>query len=380
MVVSKPASRGVVWLGKWFGVCLLSITLLIVSSAVVYGLVFWRLNRGVAKGDFSAEEMAKVRHEILVGRRRFEPQGIDFVKLARQRYEELLSRGKLQDDHDKTAVLSEIHRQIKTASTEVPYQATRIWVFPHVKRPDDPETPIHLRYRHYVGSTSKSSQRVTEGVWAVRDPSSEGGRGFVPRWEQIRSGAFHELPLPASMIDGEGTVMLAYTNADSGGKSMVFQVADGPFLLVRRHGFLLNFVKASILAVLQLAFLAALGCAVGGALSTPVALFFSAAYIVIGMGVHGAMASHIKTDDVSGCRYSGLFDRGLHYIHIAVDKSVVSVDDFDASSDLIKGHMIGMDRLLGTLVTMILVRGLPLAGLGIWAFSRRELGTVTRKA
>ena len=45
MVVAKPVSRVVIWLGKWTGINLINISLLLLSAVTVYGIVMYRYNR-----------------------------------------------------------------------------------------------------------------------------------------------------------------------------------------------------------------------------------------------------------------------------------------------------------------------------------------------
>ena len=64
LIVVKPVSRWVVWLGKFTGVLLILTSLLIISSVVIYGFIMYLYSRQ----NFSEEERKKMENEVLTGR------------------------------------------------------------------------------------------------------------------------------------------------------------------------------------------------------------------------------------------------------------------------------------------------------------------------
>ncbi len=374
LVVTKPTSPWLVWVGKWLGVLLMHVLLLIVAAAVIWGLVTWRLSRG----ELSAEELFRVKSEVMVGRRQHRPEQLDFEDLTKREYQARCEAGTIDPKHDRDTVMYEILRQVKAKSTEVPPDYVRYFVFRNV-RVSDPEKPISLRYRYYVGNIkSLNAQRLVNGEWGVLDPTDPERQRMSVRPVRARSGAFHELRMGSGVIDDEGTVVLTYHNADAQGESVIFQVEDGPTLMVPVTGFGANYVRSVGLAVCQLAFLAALGCMVGAAFSTPVAAFVGVCYLIIGMLVQSAVDAPV-TNEFGDRVYKGVSDRALHGVAILTSWVVVSVDDFDATSDLATGRLIELRQVAKTVFVLILFRGGLLAGLGMFILTRRELGLVIRR-
>ena len=389
LVMTKPSPPWLVWLGKWLGVFLMHSVVFAVAALIILGLVLWRINRS----DFGEEELRRVRNEVLVGRRGHFPILPDFRALTKQDYKRRLEAGLLEPDHNRETVVSEILRQIKAKSTEVPADRTRMFQYENVRIPDSAES-MYLRYRYYLGGTTRSQQKLTRSVWGIRDPTGPGSVAepqmsrFFPLQEQAKSGTFRELEIPTSvrveggeptpMVGNDGRFLISYWNQNEQGESVMFQVADGPTLMVRVTGFLPNYFRSLVLGLFQLAFLAALGCAVGAAFSTPVAAFVAIAYLVIGMIVQGAVGAPVQ-DELGDYQYDSKADKVLHHIAMAVSQVVVSVDDFDASSDLARGRLIEYGRMAGAFAALIATRGALLAALGMWVLTRRELGTVIRK-
>ena len=133
-----------------------------------------------------------------------------------------------------------------------------------------------------------------------------------------------------------------------------------------------------VLAVFQIAFLAALGCTVSAAFSTPVAAFVAVAYLVIGLMVQPAINAPLQNDDGT-YDYKGIWDRSAHYLAMTVGQLVVSVDDLDATSDLAKGGLVENSRLIRSFLTMMLIKTGLISGVGLWIIYRRELGAVIRR-
>lgn len=374
LVLTKATPPWKVWLGKFLGVFLMNALLLLVGASIVLALVLWR----VETGRFPKNELAKLKNEALVGRRSFSPDRPDFKALTHAEYNKRLGKGTLDKNHDKTMVLGEILRQVKANSTEVGAGTPpREFVFRNV-RLSSPDEAINLRYRFYAGSTAHSSQHPMQGVWGVKDPTDPNGERVAVLPQKVLSGLFHEITVPGSFVDPEGTVLVSYYNDDPKKDSAIFQIADGPTLLVRVTGFVANYSRAMLLAVFQIAFLAALGCTVGAAFSTPVAAFVGVMYLAIGMIVQSAIDAPLR-DDFGDFEYKGTSDRVLHYIARGVGQIVVSVDDFDATGDLARGRLIETGRIVVALFSLLLFRSGLLLAFGMSILTRRELGTVIRR-
>ena len=159
----------------------------------------------------------------------------------------------------------------------------------------------------------------------------------------------------------------------------IFQVADGPMLLSKVTGFFSNYMRTMAMALIQLAFMAALGCTVGAIFSTPVAVFVAISYLIIGMSATAAVDAPLRNDDGS-YMYKNAGERMLHHVAQTVQWCVVTLDDLDCTSDLANGRLVEISDILWTFVRVLILRTGILAGVGIYILKRRELGLVVRKA
>lgn len=69
MIFVKPVSRITVWFGKFTGVFLIHLVLLIIASVFIYAFVIFQYNRQ----KFTPEERAKMENEVFAGRRSYLP-------------------------------------------------------------------------------------------------------------------------------------------------------------------------------------------------------------------------------------------------------------------------------------------------------------------
>jgi hypothetical protein len=370
LVTTAPAPRWRVWLGKWAGVFALQSLLFLAGSAGAYGMIHWQL----ARHDFPPRERERLKAEVLLARREFAPPEPDFWKLADAEYARRRDRNELAPGHDPAVVRAELCRQVKARSAELPAGGARGWKITGITPPPAGAPAVFLRYRLYVGDPSAKTQPPAGGRWEFR--SRDDRTYLVP--ERGAGGVFRELPIPPELVHDDGTLEFAFLNIGQESASVVFQPGDGPSVLVPAAGFAENWTRASLLVLFQLAFLAALGCTVSAVFSSPVAVFMAAAYLAAGLLVGPAVSSRIHADDGSYV-YKNRLDQASYWLALGARAAVVSLNDFDAADDLAAGRLVTNRRLAGSFAVLIGLRTLPLALLGIWIFSRRELGLVVRE-
>lgn len=367
LVVSKPVARWQYWGGKFLGLLLLQTILLLISTSILGGLIYWR----VENGNFPKAEIARLKKEVLVGRRVYRPEKPPLEKIVQQELARRLKQGPIPEHMSKKMMTDEIRRQVKAQLTELPGGKSRPWVFlgvPHLRKSD----VIHLRYRMYLNKVSRKKQRQTQGLWYFSNPKDN---KWYPLPKQVLTGIHHEITLPPQLVFPDGHVMIAYENRDPEMKSVVFQTDDGPFLMVSATGFFANFYRAVYLLFLQLAFLTIIGCAAGANLSTAVAIFMSFSYVVIGAVILSMQPNTPEDEYIPKNPINYTF----YLIRKGTAKTVVSINQFNEIGRLTKGELIEFSRLTSLTLYPFLLHSLLIAAIGIWFLSRRELGLVMRK-
>lgn len=382
MVVSKPCPRWLIWTGKWCGVFLMHIAIFAVSALIIFTLVHVRLRRG----GFSTEEMTRLEMETLVGRRAFRPQPANLQEEVDKEYQARLARGEYATGHNQAEIKTQLSRTMWAKDGEVKPGAQKQWTFNNV-RLSRKEDALFLRYRVYSGDASDTNQKNIPGLWGFLIPSQIDKVAAPFAWQDmmIPGGTFQEFPVQgAQVIDNNRQVVVRFVNLPQEAwgpveaTPAVFQLTDGPLLLCRVTGFAANYLRTMILGIFQIAFLAALGCTVGAAFSTPVAAFAAISYLVIGLSVQAAISAPMRNEDGS-YQYKNMADKAAHKLAQAVSIVVVSIDDLDSTADLAKGRLVEYRRIGFAFLNLIVIRTGLIAGLGIWILSKRELGTVVRR-
>ncbi len=394
LVVVKPVRRSVIWMGKWTGVLLLHLLLLALAGGAVYGIVRYR----VAGRDFSEKDRAMIRDEVLVGRRAFLPGKMDIDAQAQKMMEEKIRRLRAKGspvDTTTPGALDTMYKEIRTQAEalagEVPYGARRSWVYEGIPL-SMADRNLSLRYRCYVEQVSTDKQRMTRLLWEVGVPQitkeASAGKSSVfekdrPAYEmyllrlsdrpvQLLTGQFHELLLRPEwkLLTPDGKIMVVVCNADPEKKALYFQESDGPKLMVAACSFGENYLRALLMIAIGLLVSSGLGCAFGGMMSMPTAVFVSMSYFAAGwIAVFMTGRSYL----------SGLADD----IGLIVGKimlyAVVPMSTFDVTDFLSQGELIEWSRIGSTVFFALILRALPLFFLGIWVYGRRELGLAGRK-
>ncbi len=374
LVLTKPVPAWKLWVGKYLGVFAITLLPLLICAITVYSLTLAKLT----PDNFSEVELDRAKKEILVGRRTYAPNRPDFNALARKRYEEMRVDGRLAPDHDKAQVLNELLRQAKAGVTEVASAKIRRWRFSGIRREKDSDR-LFFRYRLYVARTSDSSQRETVGVWRFVNPALEGkarGEAYLPR--RSMGGSFHEIAIPFSLVGDKGELTVEYGNRDPRQEPVIFQLEDGPRLLVPAASFAVNYASGMFVMSVRIALFTLLGCAMGAMFSSPVAVFIAMTYLLLSV-----LADAVFRDAADSINSATGRPYGYNIVSYAsataVDALVISLREFDVPGKLAGGRLIGVEQIARVTLLQFTLRGLPLAALSIFILGRRELGKIIRR-
>jgi len=374
MVLAKPISRASFWCGKMLGILALQGVLLLVAAIGIYGVTMWRYQRG----HFPPAERKAIANELLVGRRLFEPRPVPLEQLVDKEFKRRKDATGMPPNVSEEMVRSSIRRELSARITEVRAgEPPRVWIFENLPQvPEDGN--IFLRFRLYVDSATSKDQRLTDGILWVYNPKDNTMYPYSETnspVQQYMGGVWHQLRINPAFLAEHNRLIIGYENRDPQGKSVVFQLADGPNVMLPVTSFLMNYARVIVLVFAQLAFLAILGCTCGALLSTPVAIFLSFAYVIIGMVIVAMRPA--TPDDVIIPK--GFFMHLLYLVRIGAGYIIVSVNDLNQVSLLAKGELIEYAAMGFVILKVVILHGLPIALIGLWLFRRRELGLVVRR-
>lgn len=393
MVVSKSISRLTVWFGKWAGIVLIHLVLLLIASLTIYFIVQYQFHRQ----KFTELERLRIQNEVMVARRVYYPVMPNMDELARKELARRIEINKLSGravDESQAAqdqMFQDIKRQIVSSYSQIPAGGAREWQYKNM--PTTYKGPVFLRFRFYVTKVGGNDQRPSSGLWIVGVPypaeTLETGKEQVTEQkevkekkynfspypltsapEQIMAGEFHERLLNSDLISPNGEMLMAFQNFDPSRETLFFQPGDGPKVLVSAGSFTDNYFRAVLVVFIQLLIMAGLGCAAASVLSMPTAVFLVISYIIA-----GSLAVLL-----SGTTYfSGPADYLGSYMGKILLLFVIPLQAFDISHFVAGGELIEFSLIGMIFLQYFILRGVPFFLLGMFLYRRRELGLVIRK-
>lgn len=265
MLAVKPLARWKILLGKWLGIMTVNLLLLALSAAAVGSLLHWR------SAQLDADQRRLLNEQILTARSPQRAPAPDFDALARERLESSIAENR-PEKFDRQTALSKIREDLVARYQGVLPQHVRQWKIPAAK-PDEPAT-LRLKFRTARGLHEPA--RLNTG-WIFGDLNSTN----QARLEAVlTTDTFHELAVPPGLADADGNLPVHFVNLT--GETVVFDLRDGPELLVPEASFTTNLLRAFAILFCWLGLAAALGLTAACRLNFNVAAFFAVSVLLIG--------------------------------------------------------------------------------------------------
>jgi len=371
---------------------LIAFAVLVIASSTFVAMR-WQFDRKA----FSLLSKAKIKSEVLVGRRVYMPQFPNIKKRVNKKYDKMIQDlAKKQRNISPTKqseIRKDIYKQTLARLGEVKAGSPKFWYYkgldPHT------QTPIFLRYRAYIGKVSSENQRETYGIWGAKffmtsnNPIKKKQKNvevksafgsLTPSAVNIMGGVFNEMVLTPDIISPSGNAIIGFTNFDPQRKTVFFQLNDGPKLLVKVTGFIENYCRAIFIMFLKLLFLTGLSCAIGGIVSTSVGIFSVISYLLFGAFSTYLIDFENKMLDMGGpATAQSLQDLIGSFMSKALMIFIIPMQNFEISSLLSGGELIELTMIGKLILLNVLLKGVPFILLGIWLYKRREIGLVIKK-
>ncbi|MEE2895831.1 MAG: ABC transporter permease subunit [Planctomycetota bacterium] len=291
-LVTKPLGRAQYLLGKWVGICLLNLVLLVIGGISIFGFTEYL---GTRANDPQA--VVEVHDEILTARVGIRPtydqlSSNDVRELAYEEYQnDKITRDKVEageaDEFDVIrGIVQRLRREHLDRQRAVPpggfnenreYDA-RVYTFEGLGAAARSGRNLTLRYRTHIGR-SESTDRYPV-VFRFPEFGDEIQRDLIPeQWQSVL--------LPTELIGEDGTLKIQILNGGfsespssatrmffANGATLMFD-ADEFEIMWQASSFESNFARAMIVNWVKLSFLAMLGVVASTFLSFPVAMLLA---------------------------------------------------------------------------------------------------------
>ena len=373
-VITKPIRRFQLLLGKLLGVILLDTALLVLFSAIIYSITIY-----MPKFYNATEaELAQVDNEFYTARASITPPEVDVTQEVNDRLrelEELGKRGELDLEQvfrglSRKEIIAELTSLKKLEKRAAAVGRELIWEFHNVK-PFDPNESLFIRFKYDVSVNPADSQVYSQ--WFVGDyrqtrygPEIETPIYSFARKDPVRT--FREVEVPADAVTQDGYLAVGFLNVPLNNTVVIFPLEDGLEVLYKADTFGANFVRAVLLILFRLIFLACLGVLAASFLSFPVAILFC--LVIFFTATFSSFV--IESFDFLGENLSSVYSYTLR----PIIQLLPQFDKFNPTKFLVPGRLLSWYLLAKVAGLMVCIKAPLLLFIGLLVFSFREIAKV----
>ncbi len=295
-IVTKPISRGQIYVGKFFGVAIINLILLAFTGLAIYATTQVLVRTEVKQED----ERKRLDDLVLTARRTIRPTvyGVEEKEIeakAREEVDKDIEYG-LKEFPTKKGVAVEKKRDVLLAKkiTEMTNESRSAlpngqvtFHFSGIQLKDRDRDRVFIRYRQEVSPTPPNLSLFN--VWYF-GPKPDVFYTEQPFLNQGEIRTVHEFSVPGKKVSESGDLYVTYVNPRQNGLTKV--IFPLPTRLQKVHGiealyvagsFENNFLRTLLSMYMRLMFLGMLGVAAGGYLSFPVGILVVLVVYVMGM-------------------------------------------------------------------------------------------------
>ena len=367
MVATKPIRRFQFILGKLLGVIVLDVALLGVFGGIVYAVTVTL----PMFSEISPDDRQQIDDEFYTARASLTPPEIDVrdevMALFNEKGEQL---AEVYPSLTREEIIKELTARKRLEKRAVAVGQALFWEFEGVK-PREADETLFVRFKYDVAENPSDGQ--VYGRWQIGDlrPFKYGTEMKTPilpveRKDPIRS--FREIRVPAEVVADDGYLAVTYLNPPFNRTVVIFPLEDGLEVLYKADTFTGNFIRAALMILCRLIFLAALGILAASFLSFPVAILFCLVIFFIGTVSGFILASF----DELGRGWSDLYG----YVIKTLIHLLPRFDKYNPTEYLVPARLLPWTFVGYVIFWMVCIKALLLLILGLVIFSFRELAKI----
>ncbi len=365
-VITKPIRRYQLLVGKLLGVILLNVMLLVLFSAIIYSITVF-MPRFYNPTE---TERAVVKNEFYTARASITPPELDVSKEVKEVYHRLKDANQLPEDMSYSEIISQLTSVRKLERRAVSPGYMLPLVFTDVK-PLDPNDSLFIKFKYDVAVTPPDSQII--GRWIVGDYQyiRYGEKIDTPIYDEVHKYSIrttHEIEVPASVVPANGRLCVAFVNHPLNNTVVIFPLEDGLEVLYKADTFSGNFIRAVLLILFRLIFLACLGILGSSFLSFPVAILFC--LVIFFTATFSNFV--IESFNFLGQNLSGVYS----YTIKPVIQLLPQFDKFNPTKFLVPAQFISWILVAKAAVIMVFIKSLLLLLIALLIFSFKEIAKI----
>ncbi|UCD00180.1 MAG: hypothetical protein JSW66_09920 [Phycisphaerales bacterium] len=363
-VVTKPIRRFQFLLGKLLGVVVLDVLLLVLFSVIIYAITVYTPRYR----DFPESELTEAHNEFLTARAALAVPEVDVTQEVRARYEELRKQDSLPAGYTPEQAIAELTKQAQLAKRAAGVGNVLVWEFDNVR---PLAKSMFIRFKYDVFPNPPDSQ--VYGRWIAGDYQfiKTGQQPKTPIYDQIHKHAartFHEVEFPSEVVPEHGRLGIAFMNVPLNSSTVIFP-PDGLEVLYKADSFGANFLRAVLLILFRLIFLACLGVLASSFLSFPVAILFCLVLFLTASFSGFVIESFDYLSANVGAVYSYTFKWAIRLLP--------QFDEYNPTDFMVPARLLEWSILAKCAFVMVCMKAFVLLLLGLFIFRYREIARIT---
>jgi len=363
-VITKPIRRFQYILGKLLGVIVLDVILLVLFSAIIYTITIY-MPKFIKASDY---ELIEANNEFFTARASLTVPEVDVTQEVADKYTELGRRGELPADVPREEIITQLTQQAQLAKRAAGVGEPLLWEFENVKPLAE---SLFIRFKYDVSVNPPDSQ--VWGRWLAGDYQyfKYGTQSKTPIYDEVHKHSIrdaHEIEIPAEVVPEHGHLAVAFINVPLNGVAIIFP-PDGLEVLYKADSFSNNFIRAVLLILFRLIFLACLGVLSATFLSFPVAILFCFVIFFTASFSGFVIESFSYLSENIGEVYS--------YSIKWLIQLLPQFDKFNPTKLLVPARLISWSLLAKCAVFMVCIKAFLVLILSLVIFSYREIAKIT---
>lgn len=371
LVVTKPVTRFQILVGKWLGVNALALLICTLSGLAIYGFACFIKDRPA----LFPRDRTKIEQVVWTARLAASPTPPDFRSAAERVVDERQKEQQTEFVRGREAEVKSVERALREAWRQIPPGDSRVYKFEGLAPPVGMEARYQVRFK----IRALPMAEFVQVVWGIVD--SETGALLDSMTTKERPAEVHQFLVRAKGWVHDGQATLAVMNPAQGqyAPTIYFEGSDSLQILYRVGSFEWNYVKALLLILFRLSFLAALGVFFSTFVSFPVACFCVLSVLLFCMGTPywlEAIGANLGQTGViaPGTDPYGAWGPFIRAILVPLLKVVFpNFVAYDGVGELIEGYVVDGGLLLRAGLHTIVYGAVLLLIPGLLIFRMREV-------
>lgn len=374
MIISKSVHRGSFWLGRFFGVSIAYILVLIASLLFLYGSL--RVIPEIKA--LNQSEISDLNQNIYISKKTYLSLQQNLQQDIDKEVDNKLQIAKNKNQTFSTDEISDLRQRtyysVLSKRGEVKPDSSNEFEFGLLKSSYQNET--YLTFTPYVGAIDVLEKQKRDSIAGeffvkVNDGSLLKIKDIPQR---LVSNEKYSVKLPK--IDLElptNKLVLKFTNPGKG-NSIFFRLNENPQILINYCSFFENYLRVAFVMVLGVILMSAIGCALGGFLSFPIAIFVILFYLLF-----GSLSSYILSDSELYKNTKDLDMKIGYSLSKTLVKVVSPIQSFQPTDEISSGKLLERSTIFELIKKYFAIQIVVFIFGGTYLFSRREFGMVIKK-